>query len=88
MYFSLHGVPVTSASRLPGLDFAVLLLPLTPELGQGQPNYQLAHEELRGMNSAVLESRCLLPLALRGPCKPLKGALPPRAGRLQDISGR
>ena len=45
MHFSLANVPVTSSSRLPGVELAVLLLLLTPNLSQGQPNYQLAHEE-------------------------------------------
>ena len=64
MHFAMHGAPVTSASRLYGLEPAVLLLLVAPELSQGQPNYQLVHEELRGRSSAVLMNRFLFPLTL------------------------
>ena len=79
MNFSLPGAPVTSASRLLGVELAVLILLLASKLGQGQSNYQLAHEELRERSSAVLKNRCLLPLALRGRFKPLSGTPPPRS---------
>ena len=46
MHFSLYGAPVASASRLPGVELAVLLLLLAPKFGQEQSNYRLAHEEL------------------------------------------
>ena len=36
MHFSLPGVPVASASCLPGAELAALFLLLVPELGQGQ----------------------------------------------------
>ena len=55
-----------SASRLPAVELAVLPLLLAPKIGQGQPNYLLAHEELRGRGLTVLDNRCLLSLALRG----------------------
>ena len=48
MHFSLPGVPVTSASRLPGVELTVPLLLLALKLGQVQSNCPLAHEELRG----------------------------------------
>ena len=60
MHISLPGVPVTSASRLPGVELAVLLLLLAPELGQRQPNYQHFKEELREGGSTALENRKLL----------------------------
>ena len=84
MFFSLPGgpvtsafpgAPVTSASRLPRVELAVLLLLLAPKPGQRLPNYQLAHEKPRGRGFAVLEDRCLLPLALRGRRRPLPGLL-------------
>ena len=52
MYFPLPGIPVSSASRLSGVN-----LLLVAKLGQGQQNYQLAHEELRGMSFTVLKDR-------------------------------
>ena len=66
MHFSLPGAPVTSASRLPSVELAVLLLLLAPKPGQGQPNYQLSHEEMRRSSSKVLEVRCLFQIPLRG----------------------
>ena len=36
MHLSLPGVPVASASCLPGVELAALFLLLVPELGQGQ----------------------------------------------------
>ena len=56
----LPGVPVTSASRLPDVELAVLLLLLALKLGQGPSNYLLAHEELRERSCALLKKRCLL----------------------------
>ena len=64
-YIFLPGVPVTSSSRLPGVELAVLLLLLAPKPGQRQSNYRLAHEELRRRSFKVLKSRCLMPLALK-----------------------
>ena len=87
MHFFLPGIPVTSASRLLGVELAVLLLLLAPKLGQGQSNYLVAHAKFRGTSSKVLKNRRLLPLALRGRLKPLLGTQPPKLACCSGIAG-
>ena len=68
MHFFLPGVPMTSASRLPVVELAVLFLQLAPKFGQGHLNYQLSHEELKPLHErktgpSVNSAGLILPVA-------------------------